>query len=249
MSCTRFAYPARIGLLAALLALIALGPALPRLSAQPGDSVEITNVMRMESDDSITVMAEIVLTGGGGLFADRATIEFHVPSVGTFKFQPRASGEPSSFSDGFEFRSLTDMPLLGTDGRPLKGKAIVKRLSGGGTDARFKITIEIPNDPELRKDFSNPLLNPMPDGFSGDDAGRIFGLVFGTFGSSSGNIVRSASFDLKVFDPLPEAPETSEVPETSEAPISPKPFESDVPPLKKIARPVSWSAQSECVTQ
>ena len=93
MSCTRFAYPARIVLFAALLALIALGPTPASLSAQPaGGFVEVTNVMRMESDDSITVMAEIVLTGGGGLFADIGSIRFHVAHVGTPPVRTRSIG-------------------------------------------------------------------------------------------------------------------------------------------------------------
>ena len=204
MSCTRFAHPARIALFAALLALIALGPALSPLSAQPGGRVQIQNVTRMESDDSIIVMAEIVLKGSGSLFVDGATIEFHVPYVGTLKFHPKASGGPSSFSEDFEFRTITDMPLFGTDGEPLTGKAMLERLSGSGSEARFKITIEIPNDPELRKDFSDPLLNPMPDDFPADDAGRIFGQVFGSFASSSGTTITSIPFDLPVFESLPE---------------------------------------------
>ncbi|MCZ6706546.1 MAG: hypothetical protein O7A71_01185, partial [Chloroflexi bacterium] len=207
MSCTRFAYPARIGIFAGLLALIALGPAVSPLSAQPqGGFVEITNVMRMESDDSITVMAEIVLTGGGGLFADIGSIRFHVPHVGTLQFALQASGGSASDSKDFEFRTITDMPLFGTNGEPLTGKATFERLSGGDSDARFKITIEIPNDPELRKDFSDPLLNPFLGDLSSitDDAGRIFGEVIGNFGSSGGNIFRSNPLDLLVFESLPE---------------------------------------------
>ena len=205
MSCTRFAYPARIALFAALLALIALGPALSPLSAQPGGSVQIQNVTRMESDDFITVMAEIVLMGGGGLFADIASIRFHVPHVGTLQFALRASGGSVSDSKDFEFRTITDMPLFGTDGEPLTGKAMFERL-GSGSDARFKITIEIPNDPELRKDFSDPLLNPMSDDFSSisDDAGRIFGEVIGNFATSSEPIFRSDPLNLLVFESPPD---------------------------------------------
>ena len=97
------------------------------------------------------------------------------------------------------------MPLFGTDGEPLTGKAMFERL-GSGSDARFKITIEIPNDPELRKDFSDPLLNPMSDDFSSisDDAGRIFGEVIGNFATSSEPIFRSDPLNLLVFESPPD---------------------------------------------
>ena len=98
------------------------------------------------------------------------------------------------------------MPLFGTDGEPLTGNAMFQRLRGGDSDARFKITIEIPNDPELRKAFSDPLLNPFLGDLSSitDDAGRIFGEVIGNFATSREPIFRSNPLNLLVFESLPE---------------------------------------------